>query len=388
MEKKEGITILFRKYIDKELSAGELHQLRDFLAESEVNSKLFHDFLSLYKVELQIKAKTTFDVDKSWSTLLRKINFRKHRLRTKWIAAASVVLLLGVSSLLYFISSIPKEEISLTALYPNKAVDKAMLTLSNGQVILMNGDIATPIKDLDGVVIGKNLGGKLIYNRNNQNNRTSYYNKIAVPKGSAYQVTLCDGTRIFLNSESELEYPLGFTNMRNVKLKGEAYFEVTHNEHAPFVVNCGNNTRVRVLGTKFNVSAYIGRNVVVTLVSGRVAVSSPSDRIILNPSEQVEVMKGRMMKQQVNPDFYVSWVTGTYEFSNVPMGDIMTQLSLWYDVKIRFASPGLSAITFTGALMKNESLGYALNLIQEISNLSFKDDNGSIVVTEKEKREN
>lgn len=384
MEKRDEITILFRKYIDKELSAEELGQLRDFLAKTEKNRKLFDDFLFLYKVELQIKAKATLDAGKSWNILLRKINIRKRHLMTKWIAAASIVLLLGFSSLFYFISSNPKEKTSLIALYPNKAIDKAVLTLSSGQIILMNGNIATPIKDINGVVIGNNFRGQLIYNRNN---RTSY-NKIVVPQGSTYRVTLCDGTRIFLNSESELEYPIGFTNARNVKLKGEAYFEVTHNKNAPFIVNCGNNIRVRVLGTKFNVSAYAQRNVAVTLVSGRVAISSPLDKVILKPSEQVEIVKSRMTKQQVNTDLYVSWVTGTYEFSNVPMRDIMTQLSLWYDVKIKFASPELSNITFTGALMKHESLGYALNLIKEISNLNFKDDNGSIVVTEKEKREN
>ncbi len=384
MEKRDDVTMLFRKYIDKELSAEELGELRNFLAKTEKNRRLFNDFLFLYKVELQIKAKATLDASKSWNTLLHKINIRKHRLMAKWIAAASVVLLLGFSSLFYFVSYTPKEKTSLLALYPNKAIDKAMLTLSGGQIILMNGNIATPIKDINGVVIGNNFRGQLIYKRNN----LAAYNKIVVPKGSTYQVTLCDGTRVFLNSESELEYPIGFTKARNVKLKGEAYFEVTHNKYAPFIVNCGNNIRVRVLGTKFNVSAYAERNVAVTLVSGRVAVGSPLDKVVLRPSEQVEIVNGLMVKQQVNTDLYVSWVTGTYEFSNVTMGDIMTQLSLWYGVKIRFASPELSNITFTGALMKHESLGYALNLIKEISNLSFKDDNGSIIVTEKEKREN
>ena len=383
MEKRDDVTILFRKYIDKELSAEELGELRNFLAKTEENRRLFNDFLFLYKVELQIKAKATLDASKSWNTLLHKISIRKRRLMAKWITAASVVLL-GFSSLFYFVSYTPKEKASLLALYPNKAIDKAMLTLSGGQIILMNGNIATPIKDINGVVIGNNFRGQLIYKRNN----LTAYNKIVVPKGSTYQVTLCDGTRVFLNSESELEYPIGFTKARNVKLKGEAYFEVTHNKYAPFIVNCGNNIRVRVLGTKFNVSAYAERNVAVTLVSGRVAVGSPLDKVVLKPSEQVEISKGRMAKQQVNADLYISWVTGTYEFSNVTMGDIMTQLSLWYGVKIRFASPELSNIAFTGALMKHESLGYALNLIKEISNLDFKDDNGSIIVTENDKREN
>src|SRR5574344_1041257 len=110
MEKRDDITVLFRKYIDKELSAEELGQLRDFLAEAEEHRKLFKDFLSLYKVELQIEAKTLLDTDKSWNTLLHKINLRKRRQLTKWIAAASVVLLLGISSLFYFMVPTQKSE--------------------------------------------------------------------------------------------------------------------------------------------------------------------------------------------------------------------------------------------------------------------------------------
>lgn len=383
----DNITSLFQKYINRELSEKELEQLQDWLKLSPTNRRLFVSFLSLYKTEIQLAAGKQMNVDAAWNRINRQLNksSRKHNFRA-WAAAASILLIIGLSIFIYQQSSFKNDMTkghSLTALYPNMGDQKAILTLSDGRTVFLKAnDKRMNIREKNGNIVGYNLSNHLIYETLPTTYKVPLYNKITVPVGSEYMVTLSDGTKVWLNSESTLEYPVAFSSIRNVRLRGEAYFEVTHDAHAPFVVHT-HEVQVRVLGTKFNVSAYHAERISVTLVEGKVAVTSAQGTDILTPGNQAKVFStGKHVIEAVNPAIYTSWVTGRFEFNDTPMKDIMTQLSLWYNVKIEFASPELENITFTGAILKSKSLGYALELIQKVSNLDFQKEGETIVVKE------
>lgn len=388
MDHDDNRISLFRKYIDGELSPRELRELKEYLSISSENMEVFINFLSLYKTGIQLAAKKHLKLENAWMNMQKKIDARyKRKQLSKWVAAASVAIILGLSSFLYWNLSEsvnPKSE-SLVELYPNMGVRKASLTLSDGRIISLHGNSKVPIKEFNGCIVGYNNVNCLVYDNLSMNYKVPLYNKIEVPEGSEYAVTLSDGTKIWLNSRSTLEYPIVFSSIRNVRFHGEAYFEVAHNESRPFVVQ-SSKTKIRVLGTKFNVTAYDPNKITVTLIEGKVAVSFPSGKEILSPGDQVQVSETNTnFKKKVNVNIYTSWVTGTFEFNNTSMEDIVTQLSLWYDVKMEFASPELKNVTFTGAILKNKSLGYALKLIQKVSNLSFQKEGDTIIVNEQNK---
>jgi len=389
MDHSDNFVLLFRKYIDRELSQSELEALKKWIDESADNKKLFVSFLSLHKVDLQLISKDLIDGKEAWNKIHRRINVqRRKQLIVRWTVAASVIATIGFFSLLYW--TLPdfslKQETSLAQLYPNMGEKKAFLTLSNGKVIPLQGETKMVISETNGKVVGYNESNHLVYENNRQ---ISYvvplYNKITVPRGGEYTITLSDGTRVWLNADSKLEYPVSFSSIRNVKLEGEAYFEVAHDKHSPFVVY-SRNIKVQVLGTKFNVNSYDPEHVFVTLAEGKVSVSSPYESNILLPGDQAEISTTQALSdvKKVNVNIYTSWVTGTFEFNDTPMEDIVTQLSLWYNVNITFASPELKQTTFTGAILKSKSLGYALELIQRVSNINFEKKGDVIVVTQQE----
>ena len=389
MDHSDNFVLLFRKYIDRELSQSELEALKKWIDESADNKKLFVSFLSLHKVDLQLISKDLIDGKEAWNKIHRRINVqRRKQLIVRWTVAASVIATIGFFSLLYW--TLPdfslKQETSLVQLYPNMGEKKAFLTLSNGKVIPLQGETKMVISETNGKVVGYNESNHLVYENNRQ---ISYvvplYNKITVPRGGEYTITLSDGTRVWLNADSKLEYPVSFSSIRNVKLEGEAYFEVAHDKHSPFVVY-SRNIKVQVLGTKFNVNSYDPEHVFVTLAEGKVSVSSPYESNILLPGDQAEISTTQALSdvKKVNVNIYTSWVTGTFEFNDTPMEDIVTQLSLWYNVNITFASPELKQTTFTGAILKSKSLGYALELIQRVSNINFEKKGDVIVVTQQE----
>jgi len=387
MMQGDNFTSLFQKYINKELSEKELEQLQSWLKISPANKKLFVSFLSLYKTEILLATRKQINTDAAWNRIHRRLNQspRRHNFRV-WAAAASILLIIGLSIFIFQQTSFKNDtakEHSLTALYPNMGDRKAVLTLSDGRTVFLKADDKRMnICEKNGNIVGYNLSNHLIYETSSSAYKVPLYNKIAVPAGSEYTVTLSDGTKVWLNSESTLEYPIVFSSIRNVRLQGEAYFEVTHNPHAPFVVHAL-EVQVRVLGTKFNVSAYHAEHISVTLVEGKVAVTSPQGTDILIPGNQAQVSStGKHVIETVNPVIYTSWVTGRFEFNDTPMKDIMAQLALWYNVRIEFASPELKNITFTGAILKSKSLGYALELIQKVSNLDFEKEGEVIVVKE------
>lgn len=383
MAQNDKMLELFRKYINKELSEDELQDLNKYLKESPENKDLFVHFLSFYKTNLQMASSKRINKDNAWHHIRRAIHKDYMRINYKvWFAAASVLVVIGLSAVFYM--NMPQQtknkNQSLAQLYPNKALNCATLTLANGKVVLLQRGSGFAIKNVSGAVLCYVQKGCLTYK--NVAEGTDQYNKITVPKGSEYSVILSDGTHIWLNAQSELEYPVAFSSVRNVKLKGEAYFEVKHDDHSPFIVHSG-DVKVKVLGTKFNVSAYNSNKILVTLVKGKVAVAAPNGDETLHVGDQVQILNGDIKKLKVDTETYTSWVDGTYEFDDVPMDEIMKQLSSWYNVKIMFASPDLSKIRFTGAIFRNNSLGYTFELIQKISNLSFQKDNGEIIVTQK-----
>ena len=213
------------------------------------------------------------------------------------------------------------------------------------------------------------------------------YNTITVPAGGEFSVLLSDGSSVHLNSCSSLTYPVPFMgDVREVKLSGEAYFDVTKSDR-PFIVKM-EDIDVRVLGTSFNLSGYTtDQNVSVTLVSGKVAIRDHQLQRDFNVTPGMRFEYNRESQQvkmwEVDPELYISWMKGKFRFEDMRLEDIMVTLNRWYDCTITYSDNTLRDLRFTGAAEKDRPASYLLELIEMITEVKFQIDGKHILITRK-----
>lgn len=375
---------LCHKYQTHKLTESEFQLLQSWVNESEENLRFFSNYVKLYKSEKRIEANQHADAAKGWTIIERKL--KQHRLRRKLyyaaIAACFFSFLLGTAVYLYTYqdSSLPAEEPSLAELFPNLPQNKVTLTLSSGQQIVLDKEQAKEIAD-NGKVVAQGSNNSLSYQPDNTPASSIQYNTITVPEGSTFSLTLSDGTQVTLNSATTFRYPVSMQDKRIVELNGEAYFDVTHTGK-PFTVKA-DGKEIKVLGTQFNVSAYHSRNMITTLVKGKVEVKNGIARKLLVPGQQATISPedNAITVEEVNTAIYTSWVTGIYEFSRTPLHNILSQFELWYGVKVIYKDEDARNICFDGAVFRNKPLGFSLEIIQQVSNVRFSKENGTIIVS-------
>ena len=206
---------------------------------------------------------------------------------------------------------------------------------------------------------------------------------MAVPAGQRAQITLADGTKVWLNAESQLIYPVRFTGEnREVIMKGEACFEVAKKEKQPFVVKV-DEIEVLVTGTLFNVEAYPEtKEVKMTLVEGRVEVKTEEHRQLLSPDEQalVDKQEGQIRVRKVVAEEYIGWTRGEFRFTRTRLEEVMTRLARWYDVEVFFAVPDLKNARFTLNLERYDNINKILSKIEKTGRVHFRIQGQCIIV--------
>ncbi|KAB1067730.1 FecR family protein [Tamlana haliotis] len=333
------------------------------------------------EIESRLQSKIEIDKKKDWESLKSKLHVPKKTYYWQYATAASIALIVALT----FLLNNNDDDYTEPVLVDTKieiGTDKAVLTLADGTTVLL---------DSTNVYQGKNVKGngkEVIYEIAEQNIDELEFNYLTVPRGGQYHVKLSDGTEVWLNSESQLKYPVSFIrgNPREVELVyGEAYFEVSksskHNGDA-FTLKT-NAQSLTVLGTIFNVKAYKDETeIITTLVEGSVSVSNTINEVILKPKQQSKLT-------QANNDFeiatvevedYISWHRGVFSFANKPLKDIMKVLSRWYDVGILIANEDMENIAFTGVLNKQQSIENILEIIKSTNNMNYKIENEYIII--------
>lgn len=200
-------------------------------------------------------------------------------------------------------------------------------------------------------------------------------NVVEVPRGQRASLTLSDGTKVWLNSQSKLTYPNHFsTKKRDLRLEGEAFFEVARDEHIPFIVHSPLLV-VKVLGTKFNVKAYSNEKSIVTLAEGKVEVETNDHRskLILKPNEQVSYSKdvGMVLEKNINTNMVKSWLKGEGAFIQQRLDDIISELERRFNVKISLTEPSLGSEVFTCRFKDTATIEQVLFLLKETRRLDY-----------------
>lgn len=378
------IETLIQKYLSHELNGQEFEELKQWIEEDASHKEIFVKLLSLHHVNVQVHLLHQFDKEASWENLLKRCkgNKRAQRIRT-YSAVATLAIIIGISSLLYFNrrempdtlsmeNDIAKTEIPATEKKP-----RAILVLSDRSEV----PLYLNQQEVNGSYI---RNGQIIFSAENADSHDSVsidegilQNQVKVPRGSDYSVVLSDGTKVKLNADSHLDFPVQFAGRREVSLQGEALFEVVSDENRPFIIRANNHT-ISVLGTTFNVTAYPDEDVFITLVTGKVKITAPDGEYMLVPGEQYSSRTASI--SQVDTHLSTSWTTGIMEFDAMPLPDLLAKLSRYHDVDLKLASEELENLKFTGTLFRNKPLSFALDILHRVSDVKFEKDGETILV--------
>lgn len=297
--------------------------------------------------------------------------------RYKWLAAASVLLLFSIATFV-FISRKPANE---TAIVKNESTvapavndiapgtNQAVLTLADGTVIALDDKANGVISEQQGAVVKKAADGHVLYASNEK--AAAVINTISTPNGGQYRLTLADGTNVWLNAASSITFPTAFTGAtREVKITGEAYFEVAKDKRHPFKV-ISENQVIEVLGTHFNVNTYNDEPAEkTTLLEGSVKVSRNSKdnketaTKILVPGQQslLHRSKASIRVQSADTEEAVAWKNGYFKFDRVDIQTIMRQVARWYNVEIEYRG-GISDDVFVGKIARSENVSGVLRIL-------------------------
>ncbi|MCT4614693.1 MAG: FecR domain-containing protein [Marinifilaceae bacterium] len=298
--------------------------------------------------------------------------------------AAIAILLITVSFFTYQIlnQDNPQERVLLSQINPGTKTAK--LILSDGKSVELSKDRLGQIIDNNSVTIS-NDSSDLLHYKSKQNKRKELeFNTIIVPRAGEYKLRLSDNTIVYLNSETELRYPVEFIgNERRVFLKGEAFFEVSKNKEKAFIVQT-DSMSVRVLGTSFNVNSYPENKYIrTTLVEGSVKVFESSKRnnsILIKPNQQALYYKSKISSKNVDVNQYISWRLGKFYFDDLSLEKLVVQLERWYDIDIEFKLENLKSIQFTGVLDKDRSANDLFKIIERVADVRFRERDNIIYI--------
>ncbi|MNK01664.1 fec operon regulator FecR [compost metagenome] len=291
--------------------------------------------------------------------------------------AAAVLILSGIG--LYFFNPFYQEMSKTEAqqlagdIAPGK--NKATLTLDDGKTITLNGA-------KNGVMINNN---KLTYEDGTALGSSMPSTKTltaATPRGGTYQVTLPDGSRVWLNAATKLKFPSTFEGSakRSIELDGEAYFEITKDSAHPFIVS-SKGQEVEVLGTHFNVNAYTDEPGIKTaLLEGSVKVRAGTSLVVIKPGQQTTVKDNKINVEEVNVNATTDWKNGKFRFKNEPLGSILRKVSRWYDVEIVYESTPKNMTTFSGSVSRFDNVSAVLKMLEETSDIKFSIEGKTIKV--------
>ena len=349
-------------------------ELNAWLCESAANKRFFDSMLNRAGREKREEVFARINEKEALKRFDRKIGYRQKETFLRRAVSSAAVALLAISTLFFLFNRESRQDIEKQmALLPGKK--QATLVLSSGEEITLQ--LLNPQKEIAryaGVKV-MNEEGKLVYQDSIGEEVTEQFNELITPRAGEYQVTLSDGTVVWLNADSYLRYPVAFNHeKREVHLTGEAYFEVAKDAERPFYV-VANGVWVKVYGTEFNVNTHRREVVQTTLVSGRVGVrvGAEGEETILSPNQMLEynTRTGKVDVQDVDAYNYVAWKSGEFMFDNERLEDIMRQLQLWYDIEVLYMSEELKDERFTGNVTRFVEIANVLNILERTGGVTF-----------------
>ena len=314
--------------------------------------------------------------------LMRKIRASRRR-KLYWLSAAASIMVVFSLSLFLWINGEDSGQKNTGVPAPQRK-GQVELILSSGERMVLGTDSLRLGNRVEAGMLRDSLR-KLSYLQApaGQDGQEEIFNTLVIPVGGLYELELSDGTRVWLNSVSQLRYPVQFTGKeRKVYLSGEAYFDVKTDSLRPFIVESG-GMNVRVYGTEFNVTAYRDEKLRTTLVQGKVGIKVDGEKeLLLRPGQMAEydAQTKHLEVQEGNTYLYTAWKEGTFAFKDETIEEIMGRLSRWYDLNVFYANEEVKKQLYDGIIPQVKDFEDILRMIEGTATIHFEIKGNTVIV--------
>ncbi|MGF6925253.1 transmembrane sensor [Chitinophaga sp. W2I13] len=395
-ENNHYIAGLIGKYLDNSLNADEKMALTEWINASDDNRHLFAELSDQQQLVANLQRFYAYDADRISRKISEQIPgfdqpimrpvHRVHFIRRWGWAAAAALLLAGSAYLLVMNKKDQSPAIASNVTDITPGSQGAILTLADGRQVVLDSLTSGVVAQQSGTSIVLS-DGKLKYDPSGEAVSDIQYNKMTTPKGRQFQLTLPDGTKVWLNAASSIRYPTVFAGKeRKVEIYGEACFEVAKDANKPFLVNVNNKASIEVLGTLFNVNAYENEKTInTTLLDGSVKVINEPASVILKPGQQAQISNtpGGKIAIVNKPDIekIMAWKSGLFNFEGANLEEVMRQLERWYNIDVVYEN-GIPDIQFMGEMSRQISLTDLLEILRR-TEVDFRVEGRKLIVLNK-----
>lgn len=370
----------------KEKNDTSIKQFRDFISNSQQFNK--QQFIETIKKDNVLKqdlnqlkdlcdlADIQPDRNKIWWQVQTFIKNKRKKKRIRWSIAATIITSIISIGLWKYLTT---EKTTFHSLSSDSK--EVQLIMADGSTINIGKITQDTLIQSTTNQIKISPQGELAYSGDSPKGQLLYHT-IYVPRGNEYHMVLSEQTEIWLNSESELRFPINFEgHERKVYLKGEAFFKVTKDTLRPFRVNTG-KMEIEVLGTSFDIKAYQGTDPLAILVQGSIQVkdSATGKTCILSPGYQAILRNNQLDTCRINTEEATAWKEGRFVFRDMPLAQLTQELERWFDIEIFFENNHLREHRFTGVIKRYNKIEDIGALIEETANVKFHIQGRNVII--------
>lgn len=380
---------LLEKYRKNEISAGELSAFTEAIGTGAYDETVKASIQGSLESTAQLWDETRQQV--VLKEILRQIEAetpvkRFMPERRKWLSVAAAVLtMLAIGW--YTVNRLKtkpvhEDQIAVQDITPGRP--GAVLILANGNRVVLDTAGSGTVASQAGVDIVLNKDALAYAHATSGDVAAEALNTVLTPRGRQFSIVLPDGSKVWMNAESSLRFPVRFSGKeRQVQLTGEAYFEVAENPSKPFRVLVNDRTQVLVLGTSFNINAYVDQpGVKATLVTGKVNIRSGKAEALLVPGQEASIAGDITVADHADINKAIAWKNGAFDFNNVTIEELATQLERWYDIEVIY-DHHISQVPFGGKVSRKVSLKTLVRLMDG-TGLNFRLTEGrKLIITER-----
>ena len=377
----DRIVVLIRKYRMQDLQPDERKELEEWLKD-ENHRRIFQRLIDPEREQVFLSELRGYDTTAAFRNFDRRIRQRQRSLHFYLRIAALFILPLVVGALFYTWGDQIGERKKIKKMQElTVAGKKAILTLTDGTQLPVGGTEKSEVIADANVRLRLDSAG-LVYEQKTTGEELKM-NEIYVPQRGEFLLVLSDGTKVYLNADTRLVYPVVFgTDKREVFVKGEAYFEVSRDTARQFIVKT-EGLDIRVLGTSFNINAYPEAGYpTATLTSGKIQACCEGEEYTLEAGQQIRrnPLTGQIEVENVNTELYTCWKDGYYYFEACHLEDIMNTLSRWYSFQVFFQEDDLKEILYSGYLKRYDDVERLFRKFEQTRDICFVREGNTVII--------
>lgn len=381
--KAQRIAYLVAAFVNHTITEAEHDELNTWVEASDENMRLFEELTDEKNIRSGLQFMSGIHTEQKLQELKKKAGWkpapRSFTILLLLSGAAAAIIAIAIQ--FWHPAAAPEQTQHIASVKAAFTQPEPLiqLELSDGRKVNLS-KAASGYVETDQAVRIQNSGNMLQYSQT-QSSIAHALNRLSTGKASTYALKLADGTRVWLNAMSSLQYPLSFSGkQRTVNLQGEAYFEVAHDTAKPFIVTLPGGNTVKVLGTAFNISSYSAEEQqAVTLTEGKVQLQHAQQTALLSAGNEALLIPGKTVRiHMADTATTLAWKQNRFVFKDQPVKAIMQQISRWYDVEVIYEKENHHL--FNADIKRGETLSRLLSLLEMTGKIAFRTENNRIYV--------